>query len=74
MSKFAKILVTIGVLFVYFLLSALVMGVRESSGHKTPGFMGIILLVAVIGAIRAIWKSEKKNNDNDNNDASILQK
>lgn len=74
MSKFAKILVTIGVLFVYFLLSAVAVGVRESAGYKTPGFMGIILLVAVIGAIRAIWKSGKKNSDNDNNDTSILQK
>lgn len=76
MSKLAKILVTVGVLFVYFLLSAMLVGVREASGHTTPGFMGIILLVAVIGAIRAIWKSGKKDgdNDNNNNDTSILQK
>ena len=75
MSKLAKILVTVGALFVYLLFFAMLVGVREASGHTTPGFMGIILLVALIGAIRAIWKSGKKNGDNNNdNDTSILQK
>lgn len=72
MNKFAKTLVTVGILFVFFLLFALVVGGREASGHKTPGFFGLILTIAVYGAIRAIWK-KKKNDENDDNGA-MLQK
>jgi len=52
------------------LLGALI-GIRESSGHRTPGMLGLILFAGLVGAIRAIWK--KQSNDDDT-DASILQK
>ena len=73
MSKLAKILVTVGVLFVFFLLFSVVVGTRADSGQNTPGILGLILFAGVIGAIRAIWKkdNEKNNNDSDN---STLQK
>lgn len=71
MNKTAKILVTICIVLVFFLLFAAIVGTREASGHKTPGFLGLILFAAVLGAIRAIWKSKKKDDDSD---SSMLQK
>ena len=76
MSKFAKILVTIGVIILWFLLSVINTEMRKVSGHSTPGIFGMILLLGVIGAVRAIWKRGKNDNekDEDGNDSSILQK
>ena len=71
MSKFAKLLVTIGVLFVFFMLFAVIVGARGDAGHSTPGIFGLILFAAVIGASRAIWKSDKKD-EKDNE--GMLQK
>lgn len=71
MSKFAKILVTAGVVFVFFMLFAAIVGARGDAGHSTPGIFGLILFVAVIGAIRVIWKSDKKN---EKDDEGMLQK
>ena len=71
MNKLAKVLVTIGIVLVFFLLFALLNAVRQESGHRTPGFIGIILLAAAYGAIRAIWKKGKNDKGND---SSILQK
>lgn len=73
MNKLAKILVTIGVLFVFFILFAAVVGSMGATGQKTPGFLGLILFAAVFFSIRAIWKNGKKDDDN-KNDTSILQK
>lgn len=73
MNKLAKILVTIVALFVFFLLFAAIVGSRSDAGHQTPGFLGVILFAALIGGIRAIWKSGK-DSDKENNDNSVLQK
>lgn len=73
MNKLAKIIVTIGVLLVFFLLFGTVVGSRNDAGLETPGLLGLILFAAVFFSIRAIWKSGKKN-DNDNGNTSILQK
>lgn len=73
MNKLAKIIVTIVVLLVFFLLFGAVVGNRSASGQQTQGLFGLILFAAVIFSIRAIWKSEK-NNDNDKDNGSILQK
>ena len=73
MNNFAKILVTIVALFVYFLLFAAIVGSRSDAGHRTPGFLGVILFAALIGGIRAIWKSGK-DSDKENNGNSVLQK
>lgn len=76
MSKFAKVLVTIGAIFVFIILFAAVVGTREAGGHKTPGILGLILFAAVFGAVKAIWKKPKDNNGDNKkpNDTSILQK
>ena len=75
MSKAAKIVVTVIVLFVFFLLFSLVVGVRAEAGNSTPGILGLILFFGVIYAVRAIWKSGKDNkNDGGGDGSSILQK
>lgn len=73
MNKTAKIIVTIILIFAFLFLFAIVNGVREASGAHTPGILGLILLAALYGAIRAIWKKEK-NDKNDNHSDSMLQK
>ncbi len=72
MSKLAKILVTVGVAFLFFIIAIPITAGIKSSG-SSPTFINLILLMGVIGGIKAIWKSEKKDNDNDN-DTSVLQK
>jgi Na+/melibiose symporter-like transporter len=74
MSKSAKVLVTIGAIFLYIIIATPILAAMKESGQSS-GFVGLILLVALIGAIRAIWK--KSNNDKGNNnekDSSVLQK
>lgn len=61
MSKFAKILVTTGVVLIFFMLFAAIVGARGDAGHSTPGIIGLILFAAFIGAIKAIWKSDRKD-------------
>ena len=70
MSKSAKVLVTIAILFVFFLLFGAIVGTSDSG---RPGFIGLILFAGVIGGVRAIWKTQKQTNESDKND-SILQK
>lgn len=71
MGKSAKILVTVGVVFLFFIVYGAIVGVMKDAG-RTPGFLGLIALGALIGALRAIWKKNKK--DEDCNSNSILQK
>jgi len=73
MNKLAKILVTVVALFIFFLLFAAIVGSRSDAGHQTPGFLGVILFAALIGGIRAIWKSGK-DSDKEDNGNSVLQK
>lgn len=75
MSKSAKVLVTIGAIFLYFLIATPILAAMKESGQSS-GIVGLILLVALIGAIRAIWKKTnngEENKDNQNN-SSVLQK
>lgn len=74
MSQLSKIVVTIVVVLVFFLLFGLVVGGRQESGHSTPGILGLILFAGLIGALRAVWKKKKDENEDDKNNTSILQK
>ena len=74
MSTFIKVVVTIGVVFLFFIIFGAIVGIRGGSGHSTPGFLGLIVFAALVGALRAIWKGKgkgkgKKKEDN----SSILQ-
>ena len=71
MNKVTKILVTAIAVIIFIVLLGALIAIRESSGHRTPGMLGLILFAGLVGAIRAIWK--KQSNDDDT-DASILQK
>lgn len=73
MKKSAKVLLTIGAIFLYILIATPIIGGMKESGHST-GLIGIILLAALIGAIRAIWKKPNDENENNKDDSSILQK
>lgn len=61
MEKGTKIIVTI-IIVVFIGLSAVVTGIRSDSGAATPGIFGIILLAALIGGLRAVWKKDKNEN------------
>lgn len=71
MSSLAKILVTIGAIFLFFIIAVPISVGIKSSG-SSPSFIILILFMGLIGAIRAVWKSKK--DDNNDNDTSVLQK
>lgn len=70
MQKSTKVIVTIIAIVIWLFLSVINTGMRSDVGHSTPGFLGLILLLALIGALRAIWK--KRDDDSDN--STMLQK
>lgn len=71
MSQLSKFLVTVGVVFLFFIIFGAIAGSMSDAG-RTPGILGLIVFGALIGALRAIWKKPK--NDDNNDDTSILQK
>ena len=71
MSQLSKILVTVGVVFLFFIIFGAIAGSMSGAG-RTPGILGLIVFGALIGALRAIWKKPKNDDNNDN--TSILQK
>ena len=71
MGKSVKILVTVGVVFLFFIVYGAIVGIMKDAG-RTPGILGLIVFGALIGALRAIWKKPKNEEHNNNN--SILQK
>lgn len=71
MSQISKILVTIGIVVLFFIIFGAIAGAASDAG-RTPGILGLIVFGAFIGALRAIWK-KPKNEDNDDS-TSILQK
>lgn len=72
MSKLSKIVVTIVIVFVFILLFGGISALRAQGGATGPGLIGLIVFAGFIGAMRAIWKKPK--NDDDNNKSSFLQK
>ena len=71
MNKFSKILVTVVVVFLFFLIYGAIAGAMSDAG-KTPGVLGLIAFGGLIGALKAIWKKSEKEDEDSNN--SILQK
>lgn len=71
MSQLSKILVTVGVVFLFFIIFGAIAGSMSDAG-RTPGILGLIVFGALIGSLRAIWKKPKNDDNNDN--TSILQK
>ena len=74
MNNTTKVLVTIGVVVLYILIATPITAAMRESGNSS-GFIGIILLVALIGAIKAIWSKPKHEDNKGNTDNdSLLQK
>jgi hypothetical protein len=65
MSKTSKILATIGVIFLFMILSGALQAGSGPGGRNT-GIFGLILLFGVIAGVRAIWKSSDDDNNADN--------
>lgn len=72
MSQVSKVLVTIGVVALFIVIFGAIAGSMADAG-RTPGILGLIVLVGLIGALKAIWK-EPKNKDGDKKNNSVLQK
>lgn len=70
MKKTSKIIVTVVAIIIFFVLHSIVVLVREQSGYHTPGMIGVILLVALVGSLVAIWK----RSDDDRKDTDIQKK
>lgn len=60
MSELSKILATIGVVVLFVIIFGAIVGSMSDAG-QTPGILGLIVLGALIGALRAIWKKPKNN-------------
>lgn len=73
MSKSAKVLVTIGAIFLYIIIVTPITAAMKESGQSSS-FIGLILLVALIGAIRAIWKNNNIDTKDKEDNSSVLQK
>ncbi|MCM1142802.1 MAG: hypothetical protein NC453_29900 [Muribaculum sp.] len=73
MSKTAKYLVTVLVIFLFIIIFAAIVGVRSDAGNSTPGIFGLLVFAGLIGALRAIWKS-KSPDDNNDSDSTALHK
>ena len=71
MQKGGKILATIGVVIVFVILFTIFTGMKESG--NVPSVVGLVIMAGTIGALRAIWKKDKKKDKNDD-DTSVLQK
>ena len=71
MSQLSKILVTIGVVVLFVIIFGAIAGSMSDAG-RTPGILGLIVLGALIGALRVIWKKPKNEENKDN--TSVLQK
>lgn len=65
-GKGSKILVTVIVVILFIVIFGAIVGTRGDAGQSGPGFLGLIVFAALIGAISAVWK--KKDGNNDKND------
>ncbi|HMT75148.1 MAG TPA: hypothetical protein PKA77_13835 [Chitinophagaceae bacterium] len=76
MRTATKTVVIVGIIIVGLILMGLNMGLRESSGHKTPGPLGIVLVVGIIAAIRAVskYKPEEETKKDVTADSQTLDK
>ncbi|MBX2963694.1 MAG: hypothetical protein KF687_14370 [Cyclobacteriaceae bacterium] len=61
MTTTSKIIATVAVIFVFMLLSAALQA-GSGPGGRNPGILGLIFLIGLIAAIRAIWKKPKESN------------
>ncbi len=63
MNKGVKLIVIVGLIFLWFILSFLLLAVRQEAGEDGPGYFAFILLVGLIAGIRAVWKHTPENSN-----------
>lgn len=73
MKIFAKILVTVGAIIVVLMLFVIAIAVFHVSGRSNVRHLVVALFLALCGAICAIWKKDKNDDDNDETNSPILQ-
>ena len=72
MKTSSKILVTIGIVIAFLFFFGLVTAASKSSGHSTPGVLGLVLGFGLLAGLRSVWKKDDKGNDK--NDSHQLDK
>lgn len=68
----SKIIVTIGILIVFFFLFGVIVYANEGSG--SPGIIGLILFAGLIAGLRAVWKKPTAKNETSETDKHQLDK
>lgn len=75
MNKTSKIIISVIAVFVVFIIFAAMAGAASDAGGHVPGIIGLILFGGLYGGLKAMWNENKKNDEqNNDNDNSILQK
>jgi len=62
MNKVAKILVSIGAIFIFLIMIG---GLSRGTSSGSPGVLGIVLTFGLIAGLGAIWKGDNNDNDDD---------
>lgn len=70
MKKTSKIIITAISIIAFFLISIFLSALARANGHSSTGLLGIILLLCLIGALRAIWKKDNRATNNNEIDKS----
>tara|TARA_A100000171_G_C2086426_1_gene122255 strand:+ start:200 stop:397 length:198 start_codon:yes stop_codon:yes gene_type:complete len=63
MSLATKIIITLGLFIGFFFALGFIIIYSKKEGGATSGFLGVILILAFVFALKVIWK---KNNTNNN--------
>lgn len=68
MSNFSKTVVTIGIVIAFLFVFGLITAANSEKGNSTPGILGLILGFGTFAGIKAVWKKDKQesNDDTDN--------
>lgn len=65
MSKFSKTVVTIGIVIAFFFIFGVVTAVMSQDGGAMPGIFGLILGFGAYAGIKAVWKKDKQEKDDE---------
>lgn len=70
MSITSKILATTALIVVFLILNGLLQA-GSNPGGRNPGIFGIIFLVGLIAALRAVWRKSKTDNTDQVNNTTL---
>lgn len=62
MNKVNKVIATVLVVVVFFVVFAVIVGIRTDNGRSTPGIIGLAVGIGAIAALRTIWKNDSSDN------------